>query len=141
MGGMQVPPVRRQSAFDTAPPEHSLALSAFRRRTSGAASQSDAVRSSVLEHTEHARSEPSSVQRLPSSVQAEARHPPNGNALTLGEVSAAVAAAKLSLPAPASDRAKPHGASSLIPTLEVTIVAVLSSSLLCPPSKVPACVL
>ncbi len=108
----QVPPVRRQSAFDTAPPEHSLALSAFRRLTTNAApSPSDDTSAYPQQESGHARSEPAPVQRLPGSrSQAEARQPPRGDALTLDEVSAAVTAAKLTVSAPTAVRAKDIGA-------------------------------
>ena len=112
LGHAQVPPVRRQSAYDTAPPEHSLALSAFRRRTTNAAaSPGDDTNASTQRESGHARSEPASAQRLPGDGgQAEARQPPRGDALTLDEFSAAVAAAKLTVSAPTAVQPKDRGA-------------------------------
>jgi len=103
--------VRRQSAYDTAPPEHSLALSAFRRRTTNAASAGDDAKTSAHRESGHARSKPASAQRLPGSgSQEEATQPTRGNALTLDEVSAAVAAAKLTVLAPTAVQATEVGA-------------------------------
>ena len=107
--------MRRQSAYDTAPPEHSLALSAFRRQTTGAASPSDnAGTSAQQQHARHAWSESASVvRRLQTGNEAGAQPPPGGEPLTLDEVSAAVAAAKLTISAPSAVRVRGLGAAHL----------------------------
>ena len=125
---MQVPQVRRQSAFDTAPAEHSLALSAFQRRTTGQASGSNGAASPVPDRTGQAKSEPY-LLRLPVSNHDQTQ--PSSGPLTLDEVSAAVAAAKLTLSAPASGRSQHAGAtlSSVSCTVQQAVISLLSSSL------------
>ena len=80
----QVPLVRRQSAFDEAPPEHSMALSAFRRRTAGAATHST--------HSTHS----TDALRTRAALRRGGPQPQRSEPLTLEEVSAAVRAAKRS---------------------------------------------
>ena len=102
--------MRRQSAFEMAPLEHSLALSSFRRRSAAPASASVDANAPAAQSAGQAAGEPLPKQCRPGASQAEAPQLPSNDPLTLDEVSAAIVAAKLTVCAPAAPHTNRPGA-------------------------------